>query len=811
MKRALRLVLLGLFIFHYSFAQQTQPTPPRNSPSSSGYIQQAVTENNPSLGTLGMNPIQVKGGAQKQAVAQQGAAPTSPGTTTTGKQPAATVPAPAKPSTAATTVNAPVDTGKVYIDTTRLPKSAIFGHDYFRNKNFQMFNRTTDAQAMGDYVIGVGDQLGINVWGYSSYSGSYTVDETGSIMPEGVGKIYVKGLTLDKAKQLIRSRFATYLDMPNSQIEVTIIYSRVITVNIVGDVFNPGSYSIPALNTAFNALLASGGPTDLGTVRQIFIKRQGETVRTLDVYQFLLDPNSSTDFFLENNDYIFVPPAQKVVSIGGEVNRPFKYELLDNDDLASLIRYAGGLTSKAYTQSVDIKRFNNGQFLLLDVNLDSLNRAKGKFQLMNGDEVLIGTVPSQIFKFVKVSGAVMEPGQYAYTDGMRISDLVAKAHGITPQAMGDRAYIIRKNTDLSSTYIPFIPDNFSKNLNSADNLKLQNLDEVVFFDKKTFVDSSYVQVSGAVRLPSKYSYAAGMTLGDVLYTSGGMKPEAANTRIEVSRFHSDSSGKSAGAPRVIATFAIDSQLNILNAGATFKLKAYDFVFVRSIVARDTQMVVTLKGEVMYPGNYVMQSKTEKLASVIQRAGGLTKWANAGQTTLVRKDENRGIVFMSLDKALDDPKSKYNVILKPGDVINVPVTNDLVTISGMINYPYKDSLGFVNTPYESGKHAKWYIKKYGLGFDKYAEKARTYVVQPGGTVEGTHNFTFIRSYPKVQKGSYVVVPYTPEAAAKLAEENAAVTTPAEPPKPIDWNEVIESAMIKITGLLTLYVLITRINF
>jgi protein involved in polysaccharide export with SLBB domain len=811
MKGALRLVLLGILISHVSFGQNDNP--PRNEPSQTGYLQQAITENNATLFMLGMDPVQVK--QQKAVSAQQGTTPAAtPTTPTTTQQQQPVVPVVQQVQTP---VAVPADTPVVYVDTTRLPSSSIFGHDYFRNKNYQMFDRTTDAQAMGNYVVGVGDQIGINVWGYSSYSGSYSVDQTGSIMPEGVGKIYVKGLTLDKAKQLIRSRFATYLDMPNSQIEVTIIYSRVISVNIVGDVFNPGSYSIPALNTAFNALLASGGPTDLGTVRQIFVKRQGQTVRTLDVYKFLLDPNSNTDFFLENNDYIFVPPAQKIVSIGGEVNRPFKYEIVDGEDLSDLIKYAGGLTSKAYTRAVQVKRYTGGQFVLTDVNLDSLTRVKGKYALANGDEVLVGTVPQEIFRFVKVSGAVMQPGQYSYSEGMRISDLVSKAHGLTPAAMGDRAYIMRKNADLSSSYITFTPDNVMKNPASAENLVLQNMDEVVFFDKRTFADSTYVNVSGAVRLPGKYAYAAGLTLNDLLYTAGGMKPEAGGTRVEVSRYQSDPGGKGGG-PRIVATFPIDSSLAIQDDGDSYRLNAYDFVFVRSVVSRDSQMVVTLKGEVMFPGSYALTSKTENLVSVIERAGGLTQWADANQTTLIRNDENRGIVTMELDKALDDPKSRYNIILKPGDVIDVPITNDLVTISGMINYPYKDSLGFINTPFNSGKSAKWYIKTYGLGFDKYAERKRTYVIQPGGTVEGVRHTLFFRNYPTVQKGGYVVVPYTEQAAINQAKDYAkngvttdgTVTTTVQA-EPVDWNQVIESAMIKITGLLTLYVLITRINF
>lgn len=797
MKVVLRLVLIFALVVKFAEAQQNPKleNPPENLPSGTGYIQQSITENNTNLQTLGMNPIQVY--QDKQATQPQD------NTQPQQKNPLNNPPSPPAPPSK-TKNTAPPDTSRPYIDTTKLPKSAIYGHDYFRNKNYQMFNRTTDAQAMGDYIIGVGDQIGINVWGYSSYSGSYTVDQSGSIMPEGIGKIFVKGLTLDKAKQLIRSSFATYLDMPNSQIEVTIIYSRVITVNIVGDVFNPGSYSIPALNTAFNALLASGGPTDLGSVRNIFVKRQGKTVRMLDIYQFLLDPNSSTDFFMENNDYIFVPPAQKVVSVGGEVNRPFKYELIEGEDLNNLITYAGGLTPKAYTKAVQVKRFSGNQYILLDVNLDSLMRVKGKFDLMNGDEVLIGTVPQDIFRFVKVSGAVMQPGEYNFSEGMRISDILSKSHGLKESAMTDRAYIIRKNNDLTSTYVTFVPDNVIKNPNSSENFKLQNLDEVVFFDKQTFVDTVKVTAEGAVRLPGKYTYANGMTLNDLLFSSGGLKPEAANTRIEISRY--DTSNR--GAPRVIQTFAIDKDLQVASPGLEFELRPFDFVFVRSVSALDTQMVVTLTGEVMYPGVYALTSKTEKLVDLIQRAGGVTRWADANEATLVRAEDNRGLVFMELEKALKDQGGRFNLLLKPGDQIDVPIMNDIVSISGMINFPYKDSLGFLNTPWKDGKRAKWYIKKYGLGFAPDAKRIRTYVIQPGGTVQDPKRWTFIRIYPKVQKGASVVVPYILE---KDGITGTVTTTAVAAKPPLDWNQVIESALVKITGLLTLYVLVTRINF
>ncbi|MCS6917812.1 MAG: SLBB domain-containing protein [Chitinophagales bacterium] len=778
-----RLWILCAFVAPFA-AAQTKP-PAHNTPSTTGYIQQAITENFYNLGIVGKEQVQLKDIRDT--------------TRKTSVAPAAPVTPPVTPPPAAATSS---DTVKPVVDTMALPKSPIFGHDYFRNKDVRIFDRTSEGQASNNYIIGINDQISINVWGYSSFSGSYTVDNTGAIMPEGVGKIYVKGLTLEKARQLIRSRFASYLDIPNSQIEITIVHARVISVNIVGEVFRPGSYTIPAINSAFNALVASGGPTDKGSVREIFIRRNGQTVRTLDVYQFLLNPNANVDFFLENNDYIFVPALSRVVSIQGEVNRPYKYEFKEGEDLLQVIGYAGGLTALAYTQSVQVKRYTGNTVQLLDVNLDSLMRVKGRFPLQNGDEVLISTIPTELTRYVRASGAVMQPGDYSFTEGMRISDLLSKAHGLKPTAVTDRAYVTRTHADLTTSVLPFNPSAVLSNANSPDNLKLQAKDEVVFFDRKNMVDSLTVSISGAVRMPGRYAYASGMTLADLILTAGGLRVEAANMRVEVSRYPQEGSPNQG--PRVVHTSNIGKDLTL--SAPSFALMPFDYVFVRSAAITE-QMTVTLTGEVLYPGSYALTSKTQRLVDLIEQAGGLTPYADANQATLMRTADNRGMVFMDLEKALKKPDSRYNLLLKPGDEITIPVINDIVTISGMINFPYKDSLGFLNAPYKEGKRAKWYIKEYGLGFAEGAKRTRTYVAQPGGTVEGPRKLGFIRIYPKVQKGAYVVVPYT-EDALPAADTTQ---TQAKAQEPVDWNRLIESAMIKITGLLTLYLLITRINF
>ncbi len=797
MTRPMRVRLLRPLLFCgipvFLAAQTTKPAA-NNRPSITGHLQQMVTENVSNLGIVGKEQLLLKGISDTL----RRAAPVP-----SGPIPAAGVQA---TSPITTTTQATTDTLVVKKDTVRLPPSTVYGHDFFRNKDFRIFDRGVEVQPSPNYIIGIGDQISINIWGYSSFSGSYTVDGTGAIFPEGVGKIYVKGLTLEKAKQLIRSRFASYLDIPNSQVEITIIHARTITVHVVGEVFHPGSYNVPAINTAFNVLVASGGPTDLGSVRQIFIRRGGQTISVLDVYSFLLDPNAKADYFLENNDYIFVPPATRHVSISGEVNRPFKYELKEGEDLAQLIAYAGGLTASAYTKAVQIRRLSGGQVQLLTVNFDSLQAAKARFVLQNGDEVQINAIPRELVRYVRASGAVQQPGDYSFSEGMRITDLLAKAGGVKPTAVTDRAYIMRKNADLTLSVLHFSPARILADPGNQENVRLQSMDEVVLFDKRSYLDTMVVLITGGVRMPGKYPYASGMTLSNLIDAAGGLKPEAANARIEVSRYQWDN--QMAVAPVVVRTISIDKNLKLNEAG--FVLQAYDHVFVRSAQQFSEQPTVAVEGEVMFPGTYVLSSKSFRLVDLIEQAGGVTQWANANQATLVRAEENRGLVILDLEKALKNPKSRYNILLKPGDVVSVPVTNDLVTLSGMINFPYQDSLGFVNVPYKEGKRAKWYIKQYGLGFQSEAQRARTYVVQPGGLVEGPRRLTFVRIYPKVEEGAYIVVPYT-ERASEAGALAGATPSAQQKAQPVDWNRVIESAMIKVTGLLTLYLLITRINF
>ncbi len=686
-------------------------------------------------------------------------------------------------------------------DGPQLPNPIIFGQSFFRNKTISTFNHSTDMQAPDNYVLGVGDQLTINIWGFSSYSGSYTIDQSGSILTTQTGRIYLKGLAFDDAKKLIKGRFSTVLDMGNSSMDVSLVYSRVIGINIVGEVFEPGNYTMAATNTAFNALMAASGPTNIGSLRKIYVKRDGQTIKTLDVYSFLLDPDSKQDFYLQNNDYIFVPPSGKVVSVSGEVVRPSSFELLDNENILSLLKFAGGVTPKAYLSNVIIKRYEGNESKLISLNLDSLLKTKGDFNLKNGDQISINNIPDLIINQINIVGPVTSPGAYSFKNGQRISDILEK-NPLRNDALLNKGYIIRTNDDLSKQYISFSPSAILQNKNSPDNILLKNEDAINFFNKASYKDDLNINVSGSVRAPGSYVFGNGMTLKDALYFAGGLKPEAANNRIEIARVMEVQQGSGVSAvPVIVKSISINKDLSLDEVSAGFQLQPNDQVVVRMSSDFDQQNVISLSGEVQFPGNYVMINKLETVTSLLNRAGGLNYSAFVDDAFIFRKENNKGIMLSHIDRAIKKPGSKYDYILKPGDQISIPKQSNIVSVSGLIKFPYIDSLQQINVPYTKGKRAKFYIKHYGLGFEKRAKKSRTYVVNPGQNVNDCRKFVLFNIYPKVKAGATVV------ATAIPPKELKSKTGISEP---INWNQAISTFTVSLTGVATLFILLTRIQ-
>lgn len=699
-----------------------------------------------------------------------------------------------KDKTKAATENSPVITPEKSEET-------IFGHAFFKNNTIKFYDKANQLKAPDNYILGIGDELNISIWGYSDFNDVFKIDDNGAVNPKLVGRIYLSGLSFKEAKGLIAAKFGTVYDLNNSQIAVTLSYSKVITVNVVGEVTNPGSYSIPSINTAFNVLVNVGGIRPIGSIRKIFIRRGGQTIKTLDVYEYLMNPNSKQDFFLENNDYILVPSSGKVVKIDGQVKRPLEYELIEKENLKELIEYAGGFEAGAYRKRIQVKRFLNNQETIIDIDYDSLTLAKKDFELRGGDVVLVRKIPVGYSNFIEITGAVKLPGNYELKQGDRITDIIGRAEGIVEDVFDSRAYVIRLNSDLSKRYIPFNLKEVLENPNSAYNIKLQNLDIIKIFSKSYFKDDFKFMISGAVRSPGDYTYGEGITLKDALYLAGGLKKEAARNRIEISRAVDfiASSGNLIPVRTVIKTVEISDNLRLDKTSEAFVIQPYDQIFVRTEPNFELQKNIVLMGEVLYPGTYPILDKNEKITSVLQRAGGLTNHAFPEGATLKRIEFNEGHLFFKMQEIIKDSGSKYNYIVKGGDTLIVPKVDQLIQIRGLINYPDISVLGQISAPFTRRRTAKYYVKNYGLGFDQDADRKKVYVEESGGYVHRTRRFLFINFYPEVTVGSTVVVP--PKVIKEKDRKKG---------EPVNWNKAIENFTVKLTGLATLWIIFTNLT-
>ena len=706
-----------------------------------------------------------------------------------------------EPSKINNTKDTSVSLSNAPLPKTDTAKEQIFGHSFFKNNTIKFYDKANQLKAPENYILGVGDELNIAIWGYSDYTESFKIDENGAINPKLVGRIYLKGLTFKDAKGLIAGKFKNVYDLNNSQIDVALSYSKIITVNIVGEVNNPGSYTIPSINTAFNALVTVGGIKSIGSVRKIYLKRGGQTIKTLDIYEYLMNPDSKQDFFLENNDYLLVPSSGRVVKISGPVKRPMGYELIDKENLKSLIEYSGGLDAGAYRKNIQIKRMLNNEETIMDVNYDSLMMAKSDFELLDGDVVMVRKIQQGYINYVELTGPVKLPGNYEIRTGDRISDIILRAEGVLYDVFDSRAYIIRLNPDFSKKYIPFNLKEILEKPNSVNNIKLQNLDIIKIFSKAYFKDEFVFSVLGAVRKPGDYMYGDGITLKDALYLAGGLKKEAAKNRIEISRAVDFVANTGVLTPirTIIKTIQVGDDFKIDKASEGFLIQPYDQILARTDPTFELQKNIVINGEVLYPGEYSILNKNEKISDVIKRCGGVTQWSFPEGAKFIRKESEKGFLFFKLEEVMKDTGSIYNYIIKGGDILTIPKVEQLVQIKGLINYPDMQTIQQINAPFTKGKSARYYIKNYGLGFDKNADRKKTYVLEAGGYIHRTKCFVFIKSFPKVPKGSIIVVP-----RKKISEEKKKKES-----EPMNWNKAIENTTIKLTGLATLWLIFTNL--
>ncbi len=674
----------------------------------------------------------------------------------------------------------------------------IFGHDFFGSGKLALFSKSSETKAPDSYVLGAGDEISIAVWGYADYNNKLKVTDDGFIQIPEFGRIYVKGLTFGAVKSQIGKRLASFINPANTKYEITLNYSRTIDVNIVGEVKTPGTYQIPAINSVYNAINAANGITDIGSVRDIQVRRDGKTIKRFDVYEFLFNPLLQENFFLQKGDFIYVSTQSKLVKISGAVRRPAKYELLSRENLKELIKFAGSFAPDAYTSSIQVTRTSGDKSRIIDVNYADIETAN--FELMDGDEVNIPTIPGGIENYVSISGTIRYPGKYELKDAYRISDVIKSAGGIRLETYVDRAYIKRRLDDNSTVIQKFSLKNILMDENSADNLLLKEFDQIQIFSKNDFLEKFTVYVDGSVLKPTTMEYTEGITLNDLLFYAGGLKKEAANSKIEISRvMNVDSSLEQKFVPQriVVQTITIGPNLEIDEASKAFLLSPMDRIFVRKTYGFDEQMTVTIKGEVKYPGIYPILDKNEKVLDIIERAGGLTPYAFIKNARLTRPDNKLDWTIFQLKDAFSDSTSRANLVVKNGDEIEIPTVNQLVSIKGAIRYPNLDSTQTINGKFVPGKSARWYVKHYGGGFKKGALKKSTMVIYPNRKVDYTRSFMGIKNYPTVDiEGATITV----DMKQKKPKP------PKGPEAALNWNIILPSMIAAITSIATTLTLI-----
>ncbi|TKG91906.1 sugar transporter [Puteibacter caeruleilacunae] len=647
----------------------------------------------------------------------------------------------------------------------------VFGYNLFNSENLT-FEPSVNIAIPQHYILGKGDQVVVNVWGASQQNYQLEVDANGSLQVPDLGPIYVSGLTLEKARKMIKQRLVSIYsgmsgDQPNTWAEVSIGSMRGIKVNVLGEVNAPGTYTLPATATAFNALYLSGGANENGSLRNIKVLRDGQEIQSIDVYDFLINGNASSNIQLRDQDILLVPAFKTRVTMAGAFKRNAYFELREGETLADAIRYAGNFSDNAYSHRLSVERKTSRELQMLDVTEDQF----GGLTLMNGDSISAGEVLKRYQNRVSIGGAVFRPGYYQLKQGMKLSDLLELADGVKEDAYLERAQITRLNKDNSLANISF---NVKELMNGTYNIELQREDSIQIASIFDLREEQIVQIHGEVIEGGKFPFMEGMSLKDIIFKAKGLKESADVNSIEITRRLSHDEAATAS-EQLLHTFKfkLKRDLAIDEEAAKFKLEPFDHIYVRVAPGYAPQRNVSIEGEAIYKGTYGLQSNLERVSHLLKRAGGFTDMAYlkgayikrevegseaielakenmlANDSTMMLADSlEYEIIGLNMKKILSNPLSHEDLWLHAGDVLVIPRKADYVKISGGVLNP-------VSMPFEPGRSMKYYIQRAG-GFGAEAFKKKSYVIYANGTSAATKSGLW-RKYPKIEPGAEIVIP------------------------------------------------------
>lgn len=683
-------------------------------------------------------------------------------------------------------------------------RSKIFGANLFNNKNLT-FEPNLRIATPRNYIIGPDDEIAIDITGDNEANYNLKVSPEGTIRIEYAGIVSVSGLSVEQATSKIRSKLAgTYPGIRSGRTQVTIGIGNIrsIKVTLLGEVVKPGSYTLPSLATVFNALYVSGGPNENGSFREIEVIRGNRVIGKLDVYDFLLKGFQTNNVRLQDNDVIRVPTYRTRVEFVGEVKRPAIFEILPGESLQDAINFAGGFTDLAYKARIKVLKNTNKERKITDVFSEEFSTYKPQ----SGDKYFVEPILERFANRVTIEGAVFRPGQFELEPGLTLENLIKKADGVTEDAFFPRGYITRLRSDNSTELISFdlakiiagtVPD---VPLNREDIITISSI-----FDLR---EEYSVTVNGEVREPGLFDYAQNMSLEDLIILAGGFKEGASARRIEISRRVKNSNQNSISAATA-QVFQVDVDNDLKFKGEKFILEPFDIVNVRNEAGYEVQRQVKVEGEVKYPGTYTISRKNERVSDIVQRAGGLTALAYTSGASLKRpgaenaddknkidkKEEEKEklakfqrlqesskdsvaieqqqellrnvYVGINLERILEKPGSKFDLILEEGDILRVPKQLQTVKVNGEVLFP-------VTTIYNSGSGFQQYISQAG-GFSDRSLKRRSYIIYANGSVKSTKKFLFFNNYPVVKPGAEIFVPKKAEKNKLSAQELVGIST------------------------------------
>ena len=670
----------------------------------------------------------------------------------------------------------------------------IYGQNFLNNASQLSFEPNENAATPEDYILGPGDVLLIEIWGESEASYSLTVTPEGKISIPQVGSVSVSGLSIKDATTKVRAQLSKYFaglrgSRPSSWMSLTLSEIRTIQVSVLGEVNIPGTFRLSAFTTVLNALYKAGGVTPVGSLRDVKVMRGGAEIASVDLYSFLFGTHPEENVPLREGDVILVPPYLAHASIDGGVKRPMFYELKPEETVADLVRFAGGFSGDAYDAVVNVSRTEGSRRRVYTVKQADL----GTFRIQDSDSAYVNINRTELVEnVVEVQGAVYSPGSFELGgDIATVRQLVLHAGGLLPDAFRNRAQVIREKPDRSLELIAVpigavmdgtVPD---VALCRNDVLVIANVNEV--YPKGDF------SITGYVLNPGKYQYAEHTTVEDLILLAGGLTEGASSVKVDVSRrIQNSSSTEASDTLALIFTFSIEDGL-MVDGDPAFELEPFDVVAVRKSPTFVEQKIITVSGAVNFPGQYTLENTDERLSDLIRRAGGPTNMGDVHGAMLKRKisqyernvrmtmsriiNQNTGrdsintkkimvselySVGLELDKALANPGSSYDMILRDGDEIIIPEYTSTVRIQGEVLYP--NTVQFIK-----GKPVRYYVKQAG-GFSTHAKRFKTYVVHMNGTVS-------VGMGAKIDAGAEIVVPNRPEKNKMTTGEWLAIGTSA----------------------------------